>query len=324
MIIMALEIDTVDKRILFELERNARISDVKLAKIVKKSKDAVRYRIRRLEEERIIQHWKTWIDLSKLGYTTPTIYLRLVNLPEKKQKLIDEIKKDPFVYWMGVAEGAWNIGVTYFVKSNQDLFERKNDLLARYSDLIIDCHVTSLVSVSIHEKTFLVSGKSTLLTFTEQTEHLEIDTLSKNILQELYFDSRKNIATIAGDLHTTVDMVRTRMKRLEEQKIIIRYTVALDYQKIGYEFYKALIYLKSFDKEVIESIMRYAEQSRVIINIVKQIAPWDLEFVLFARNFKEYNDSIGAFTTHFKHAVKKIDTAIMSEDIIFPCSKLPF
>jgi DNA-binding Lrp family transcriptional regulator len=34
MINMAYEIDNIDKRILFELERNARIPDVKLAKIV--------------------------------------------------------------------------------------------------------------------------------------------------------------------------------------------------------------------------------------------------------------------------------------------------
>ena len=321
--VMVIELDTIDKRILFELEKNARLADVKLAKIVGKSKDAVRYRIRRLEEEGIIQGWKTWIDFSKLGYSTPTIYLRLVNLPEKKQKLINEIRKDPFVYWVGVAEGAWNIGVTYFVKSNQDLFERKNDLLARYSDLIIDCHVTTLVSVSIHEKTFLASEKSSLLTFTEETEHLELDALSKKILHELYFDSRKNIATIAEKLHTTVDMVRLRMRKLEEQKVIIRYTVAIDYQKIGYEFYKASVYLKSFDTKTIDAMMKYAQESKVIINIVKQIAPWDIEFVLFARSFKEYNDAIGAFTTHFKHAVKKIDTAIMSEDIIFPCAKMP-
>jgi DNA-binding Lrp family transcriptional regulator len=196
-------------------------------------------------------------------------------------------------------------------------------LLACYSDLIIDCHVATLVSVSIHEKTFFTSGKSSLLTFTEKTEYLKIDTLSKKILQELYFDSRKNIATIAEKLHTTVDMVRLRMLKLEEQRVIIRYTAAIDYQKLGYEFYKASIYLKKFDTTTLEEMMKYAEESKVIINIVKQITTWDLEFVLFARSFKEYNDAIGAFTTRFKHAVKKIDTAIMSEDIIFPCSRLP-
>ena len=39
MINMAIELDEKDKRILFELERNARISDVELAKKINKSKD---------------------------------------------------------------------------------------------------------------------------------------------------------------------------------------------------------------------------------------------------------------------------------------------
>lgn len=320
---MNVELDSIDKRILFELERNARLSDVKLAKIVKKSKDAVRYRIRNLEKGGVIQNWKTWIDLSKMGYRADTIYMTIMNLPEKKQKLIDEIKKDPFVYWIGVAEGAWNIGVTYFVKSNAELYDIKNRLLSRYHDLIVDIQITSLVSVSVHEKTFLAQGNSSLITFTENVEQIEIDSVGKKILQELYFDSRKNIATIAGNLSTTVDIVRNRMKKLEEQGVIIRYTIAIDYSKIGYEFYKASIYLKSFDKETIEFMLNYAEKSNTIINIVKQIAPWDIEFVIFARSFKEYNDSIGAFTTKFKNSIKKVETAVMSEDIIFPCSKLP-
>lgn len=321
---MAISLDNIDKRILFELERNARISDVKLAKIVGKSKDAIRYRIKRLEEEKVILEWKTWIDYAKLGYKTPTIYLNLLNIPEKKARLIEEIKKDKKTYWIGVAEGAWNIGVSYFVKSNQELFELKNDLLSRYSDLIIDSHVTSLVSVSVHEKTFLSKQKSSLLTFTDSVENIELDDMSKNILKELYFDSKKNIATIAENLHTSVEIVRARIKKLEEQKIIIRYTIHIDYNKIGYELYKSSIYLKSFNKEELESIMKYAESSEEIINIVKQISTWDLEFVIFAENFQDYNRVIGEFTKKFSKSIKKVETAIMSQDIIFPCKKLVF
>ena len=43
-----LDIDNIDKRILFELDKNSRIPDVQLAKRVGKSKEAVRYRIKKL------------------------------------------------------------------------------------------------------------------------------------------------------------------------------------------------------------------------------------------------------------------------------------
>jgi len=321
---MIIELDKVDKRILFELERNARMPDVKLAKLVGKSKDAVRYRTQRLEKEGVIVAWKTWIDMAKIGYRSSTIYLTLMNLPNKRKKLLAELKNDKRTYWIGVAEGVWNIGVTYFVKSTQELFEIKNGLLSRYSDLIIESKIASLVSVSVHEKTFLAKQKSSLITFTEGVENIKLDEISKNILRGLYFNSRENIATLAERYKTTVDIIRSRIKKMEEQGVIIRYTTQIDYQKIGYGLYKSFIYLKSFNKKQFDEMLRYAEESDKIINIVKQIAPWDIEFIVFTKNFQDYNHVVNEFTEKFSKIIKKIETSTMSEDIIFPCKTLVF
>ena len=73
---------------------------IRLLQNCKKSKDAVRYRIKKLEEEKIIRGYRTWIDYSKIGYRTSTIYLNLINLPEKRKKLIEDLKKDKRVYWL--------------------------------------------------------------------------------------------------------------------------------------------------------------------------------------------------------------------------------
>ncbi len=321
---MVIDIDNIYKMILFELERNSRISDVKLAKIIKKSKDAVRYRIKKLEEQEIIKGYKTWVDISKLGYRTATLYLTLLNIPNRKEELINEIKKDQRVYWLGVAEGVWNMGVSYFIKSNEELFKIKNSLLSKYEDLIIETKTASLVSVSVHEKTFLTKGKSSFITFTEETGKNELDQISKNILKELYNNSKINIAHLASKCKTTVDIVKNRMKKLENNGIIIKYTTLIDYQKIGYEFYKSFIYLKAYDEEIINKILKYVEKSDKIINIVKQVAPWDFEFIIFVKSFQEYNNTIGELTENFSKVIRKVETATMSQDIIFPCNKLIF
>lgn len=315
-------LDNIDKRILFELERNARITDSSLAKLVNKSKDAVRYRINKLEKEKIILGYRTWIDYSKLNYRTSTIYLNLINLPEKKNKLIAELKKDKRVYWLGVAEGVWNIGVTYFIKSNEELFEIKNELLSKYKDLVVESKVTSLASVSVHEKIFLVNEKSSFITFTEDVEDYELDEIEKKILTELYNNSKINLSDLAFQTDSTIDIVRGRMKKLEKLGVIIRYSIYINYQKIGYELYKAFIYLASYNKEEINSILKYAEKSDKIINVVKQIAPWDLEFIIFAKNFEDYLDTVNELTKINPKLFKKFETSIMSEDIIFPCDKV--
>jgi Lrp/AsnC family leucine-responsive transcriptional regulator len=324
MLNMTYNLDNIDKRILFELEKNARITDSSLSKIVKKSKDSVRYRIKKLEEEKIILSYRTWIDYSKLGYRSSTIYLNLINITEKKEKLIEDIKKDKRVYWLGVAEGVWNVGVTYFIKSNQDLFDIKSDLLSKYKDLIVDSNITSLASVSTHEKIFLINEKSSFITFTEDIENYELEEIEKKILKELYKDSSINLSDLAFKTKSTIDIVRSRMKKLEKLGIIIRYTIYIDYKKIGYELYKTFIYLGSHTKEEIEGVMKYAEKSDKIINIVKQIASWDFEFIIFARNFEEYTNTINELTKTNPKMFRKFETSIMSEDIIFPCKEVYF
>ena len=322
MINMAYNLDNTDKRILFELERDARITDSALAKIVKKSKDSVRYRIKKLEDEKIITGYRTWIDYSKIGYRSSTIYLNLINIPEKKEKLINDIKNDRRVYWVGVAEGVWNVGVTYFIKSNNDLFNIKSELLSKYKDLIVDSRITSLASVSTHEKIFFVNEKSSFVKFTEDIENYKLEEIEKKILKELYKDSRINLSEIAFNVKSTIDIVRSRMKKLEKLGIIIRYTIYLDYRKIGYEMYKTFIYLGSYSKEEIDEMLRYAEKSDKIINVVKQIAPWDFEFIIFARSFEEYTTAINDLTKTNPKIFKKFETAIMSEDVIFPCKEV--
>jgi len=110
---------------------------------------------------------------------------------------------------------------------------------------------------------------------------------------------------------------------MEEKGIIIRYSAVIDYQKIGYEFHKAFVYLKNFDSKLLSELKDYVKNSNTIINMVRQIAPWDFEIVLFTRNFSEYDQAIGEFTKTFSKNVRKIESATMSLDIIFPCSKLP-
>lgn len=317
-------VDNIDKRILFELEKNARIPDTQLAKKVRKSKDSVRYRIKKLEQEGIILNYKTWIDYSKLGFRTATIYLTIMNYPEKKQELIQSLKKDKRVYWYGVAEGVWNIGITYFIKNNNDLFEIKNELLTKYKTLISDIKFTSLASVSASEKTFLVNEKSKFITFTEETENLELDEIGKKVLKKLYWNSKINLAELAHKCSSTVDIVRKRMKDYEKLGIIIRYTIEIDYNKLGYELYKSFIYLGPYTKKELNDLMVYVESSKKIINVVKQIAPWDLELIIFAENFQDYTKTLNNLTATNPKLFKKIETAIMNEDVIFPCREVYF
>lgn len=321
---MPYKIDAIDRRILFELDKNARIPDTQLARLVRKSKESVRYRINKLKEANIILGFTIWIDPVKLGYQTAKIYLSLANIPEKKKKFIEHVKQDKRLFWLGIAEGAWNAGLTYFVKSNEEFFNLKNDLFTKFKDLILESHTASLVSVHYHDRTFFHQTKTSWKTLFHETSDFSPDEISIKILNALFQNAKENIAAIAHDNNTTVDIIRSRIKKLEQEKIISRYVAVLNYQKLGYEFYKTFLYFKNLNEQDLQSLMNYCESNPNIIHLVKQISPWDIELEIMCQSYEEYNSIISQLTERFSNIINKVETAIMSEDHIFPAKKMVF
>lgn len=318
------QIDNIDRRVLLELTKNARIPEVKLARLIGKSKESVRYRIKQLIEKKIIIGFTTWTDPIKLGFQTGKIYLNLANVPEKKKRFLEYLKKDKRLFWLGVAEGAWNIGLTYFIKSNEEFFNLKNELLSKFKDLIIECKTASVVGVYYHDKTFLHNSKTQWDVMFNSHENIELDKESIEILKFLIKNSRENLATISIETDISVDKIRNRIKKLNEQGIIKRYTIDIDYKKLGYEFYKTFIYFKDINNEELSNLMDYCLKNPNIIHLVKQISPWDIELEIMCESYHKYNEIISDLTAKFSKIIQKTETAIMGEDYVFPSQKLIF
>ncbi len=318
------KLDKVDKRILFELDRNARIPDTKLAKLVGKSKESVRYRINKLQENRIIQGFTTWIDPTKLGFVSAKIYLNLANKPDKKKEFIEFVKKDKRLFWLGIAEGAWNAGLTYFVKSNKEFFELKNEIFSKFKDLILDSHNGMLVDVNICNKTFFYNTDTRWTTFFNELDSYQLEEIEKNVLRELFDNGRINVVDIARKHNSTVDIVRNRLKKLEERKIIIRYLAKINYNKLGYEFFKTFLYFRNLTKNDERRLREYCRLHPKIIHLIRQISPWDIELEIMCESYLDYNEIISNLTKEFSAVINKVETAIMGEDYVFPADKMVF
>src|SRR4030042_6021908 len=98
---MKIKLDSYDRRILFELDKNARITTSQIAKQIRKSKQFVDYRIKNLESMKVITGYTTVIDYSRLGYISIRVYFKFHNITLKQQKkLEEELIKDKEVWWL--------------------------------------------------------------------------------------------------------------------------------------------------------------------------------------------------------------------------------
>jgi len=319
-----MKLDKIDKKILYELDKYSRIPDTKLAKIVGRSKESVRYRIKQLQEKGIIKGFSIWIDPTKFGHQTAKIYLNLANIPDQKKDFIKYVNNDKRLLWLGMAEGAWNAGLTYFVKNTREFFDIKNDLFSKFRDLILESHTAILVSLNKLDKTFFYETEKHWKTMANKLENIKLEEIEKKILIELSKNSRINIVDIARKHKTTVDIVKNRMRKLEENKIIFRYNAIINHNKLGHEFFKTFLYFKNLNKEDEERLMEYTRKIPEMVHMVKQISPWDVELEIMCENYLDYNKIIANLTKEFSNIIQKVETAIMEKDYVFPAEQLIF
>ena len=84
------------------------------------------------------------------------------------------------------------------------------------------------------------------------------------------------------------------------------------------------LYFRNLDEEQLNRLMDYCLKNPNIIHMVKQISPWDIELEIMCENYEEYNLIISELTEKFSNIINKVETAIMSEDYVFPSDKMVF
>lgn len=78
-------LDIKDRRLIYYLSQDARLTNTQLAKKIGLSKNAVQYRIERLKKEGVVKKFASIVNLSSLNLTTVDLLLKFnEDIYEKK------------------------------------------------------------------------------------------------------------------------------------------------------------------------------------------------------------------------------------------------
>lgn len=317
-------LDASDRKVLHALHMDARVPETTLAKRLRLSREVIHYRIRQLTARGIIPVYRTWIDLSKLGYHNYKLYLKMSGDQKRRGEFFDHIRSRDDVFWLGVADGAWDVGVTFFAKSKEDFFDKKNELFSRFCDIIIDKKTGLLVDIWVYPFKFLIGEEGEPRTLFGKVEKNEVDETDRRVLAALMHDARAKSVDLANASGTTVDIFRNRMKRLEEKGIIGWYAAAIDHTKLGMEFYKTFLYFDNLGKKEEGKLLEFCKTQPNIVHIVRLVGPWEIELEIMVENYAAYNKIMHELRALFPHELRNIESAVMSEDYVFPARKTIF
>ena len=115
-------IDQKDKKIIEILQKNARIPNTEIAKMLGISESTVRKRINDLESKGVIKKYTAIVDPSKIGYNTVTILGVDVD-PTKFLDVAKELAKLPETKYVATSTGDHMIMAEIWTKDGQTLAE---------------------------------------------------------------------------------------------------------------------------------------------------------------------------------------------------------
>ncbi len=282
-----IKLDKTDLKILHQLDLNARQPNSKIAKFVKISKDSVGYRIKKLENEKIIRGYGTIIDSSKLGYTPYRVLLNLIDINENKlNDIIHFLKNEKEIWWIAKLDGIWNFAFAIWGKNNLEVQKVLNQFQNKYRSNIENQSICPIISYEQLNRAYLLKVRNHKTRKYTSSNKEKYDKIDLEILKELTKNARTSIIEIAKKLNLDSMTIIHRIKNLEKKKIIQGYRVDLDFSLLNRDFYAVKITLKNYSQK--KEIKDYLKNQLITTNFTEAIGSYDIELDIEVKNTKEY------------------------------------
>jgi len=252
-----MELDKKDLQILSILDWNARMPLTQIAKKIKLNKDVVRYRIKNLEERKIIEGYYTLINLTKLGYLTFRIYFDFIDLTkETETKLIDFLNKKFNAGDIFSREGEYQLGIIVWEKSIYEFEKKLRKFKNEFGDYIKNLEFTIFTEFNHYSLNEFNKNFFEAISIKEN-EEMKINDSDFKILKELAENSKISSVDLNEKLKIPQTTIIHRIRDLEKKKIILSYRAKINFSKLCYEnFFLEIFTHNNKDVSEIEKYLR--------------------------------------------------------------------
>lgn len=303
-----LKLDLKDRKLLYELDLNSRQSTHQLAKKIGLSKDAIIYRMKKLQKAGIIKQFHTVIDVGKLNFISFRLYLKLQNTsPEKEAEIIEYLKEKKEVAWLVSIDGKYDLGLWILTKSITEMNSFWKELLFKYRDNIEERRLAIFTKVSYFPRTYLLDKRYNGLEYVFITEPslTNLDESDVAILQQIAPQARIPFIEMAQKLKLTAKTIAARIRQLEKKKVIIGYRTIFDLEKLGYLYYKIHFCLHNTTVQKEQQFRQYIKQHPNIIYDNEVLGGDDLEIELQVPSPQKFRAICNEIKREFANIIKE-------------------
>jgi len=316
---MSHKLEKKDRKILAELDFDARQTNNQIAKKVGLSREVVKYRIDRMINNKLIYRFHTVINYFKLGISKFKLYLRFTNANKGKLEEIAKYFHDHNnTEWVVLTTGRWDLIAGFLVHNVNEFDDEFQDMLNKYHNYIQEKAVTTTLYLAHETRRFLDEEYnkkiSKIIYHTSKDIQEKIDEIDEKILRILVNNARIPVTKLADMIKTTPRVIQYHIRELEKKKIILAYRVHLEAKEMDRIFCKAMIYLSNPTRERLNAFINYASSISGAVWPQRVMGNWDFELDMELCDYDEFQDIIMDLKEKFPDVIKNHDFCIVSEE----------
>jgi Lrp/AsnC family transcriptional regulator, leucine-responsive regulatory protein len=290
--------DEKDKLILFELLQDCRESLSKIAKKVGLPQQTVSYRIKKLEEAKIIKKYTVNINYPKLGYSRHSLYLDVkgvtADVVDNYLKEITDIEEVSCCYMLHELS-EWKLYVSVWTKTIERYDEIQTKILCKFKNKINNYLSFQSITSYTYFARRLNPKKKAKVDIKGNPENVEIKPIDWKLLELLKTNSRMPIIELAHKLKLTANSVISKISSLKKKKIIERFYPILDLRKLGYTEYTYISRIDPSYKKELDAFIEYTKNDPRFIIVIKAVGYVNFYYAFLVQSreeFKEINKDI--------------------------------
>jgi DNA-binding Lrp family transcriptional regulator len=298
-------LDWKDKKILRELDCNARQNFSKIAKNTRMSKQTIIYRINNLIKNKIIKEFITYIDVSSLGYTFYDIFFKLKYCSqEEESRIINSISDMPEVGWFISTRGEWNLGVCVMAKNPEEF----NKILGRVLEILgnstLDYDFFIVIGASQLPYKEILEDFNIKPTFLGKKENIKLNKKDIKVIKGLANNARESIIALSSKTKLSIETVRYSIKKMENAGIIQAYKPLIDTIKLGYLWNIMLIKFNYCSEEKQKEFIDFLKNLKQVFYIVKGVGNWSLMVEFHTKDTEEFDNIHGIISSKFEKIIR--------------------
>lgn len=149
----------------------------------------------------------------------------------------------------------------------------------------------------------------------ETNTSYKLDEKDRKIIFQLQTNCRQTIQEISKKTRLPREVVKYRIKKLEENQVVRKYHALIDYKKLGFNLYVyvgfSLVNTSPSDEE---KFILCLQSQKNISYVAKNSGKWDFSIGVCAKDYNEFDVVLREIRNKFGSIIKEFDVAPVIQD----------